>query len=159
MSDPTALPNFPPPADEHPLRGRLIDVLQDLGLDPNIDDDGDIAFHVGEPPQLMFVRCMDGDLPVMRVFGQWMLSDAVPADPLERLQRCNDFTLQLNVAKVGIGNDNLIVTMEHIITPGADLSTLFQVSVNVIMSAVQAWQSSWTDDPQNPFADPGDGQA
>ena len=37
MSDPTSLPNFPPPADEHPLRGRVLDVLKDLGLNPNID--------------------------------------------------------------------------------------------------------------------------
>ena len=62
MSDPTSLPNFPPPADEHPLRGRVLDVLKDHQLDPNIDADGDVAFMIGEPPQQLFVRCQDGDL-------------------------------------------------------------------------------------------------
>lgn len=51
MTDPTALPNFPPPSDEHPLRGRVLDALQDLGIEPVIDSDGDVAFQVGEPSQ------------------------------------------------------------------------------------------------------------
>ena len=69
MTDPTALPNFPPPADEHPLRGRVLDVLQDLEIKPSIDSDGDVAFQVGDPVQQLFVRCQDGDFPVMRIFG------------------------------------------------------------------------------------------
>ena len=49
MTDPTSLPNFPPPADEHPLRGRVLDILVDLGLAPNLDTDGDVAFTVRGP--------------------------------------------------------------------------------------------------------------
>lgn len=143
MSDPTSLPNFPPPADEHPLRGRVLDVLKDLGLNPNIDADGDVAFTIGEPPQQLFVRCQDGDFPVMRIFGQWMIGDQVPADPLIRLQRTNDFTLQLNLVKVGIANDNLVVTGEHVVTPGVDISTLFQITVNLVMEVVQMWHTSF----------------
>ena len=86
MSDPTSLPNFPPPADEHPLRGRVLDVLKDLGLNPNIDGDGDVAFMIGEPPQQLFVRCLDGDWPVMRIFGQWLIGEQVPDDLYLRLQ-------------------------------------------------------------------------
>jgi hypothetical protein len=141
MSDPTALPNFPPAPDEHPLRGRILDVLQDLSLTPVIDEDGDVAFTIDE--QKMFVRCQDGELPLMRVFGQWLIGDHVPDDPLLRLQRCNDFTLQLNCAKTGVSNDNLVVTTEHVITEGADLSVLFQVSVNVILQAVALWNGSF----------------
>lgn len=143
MSDPTSLPNFPPPADEHPLRGRVLDVLKDLGLNPNIDADGDVAFTIGEPPQQLFVRCQDGDFPVMRIFGQWMIGDQVPSDPLIRLQRTNDFTLQLNLVKVGIANDNLVVTGEHVVTPGVDISTLFQITVNLVMEVVQMWHTSF----------------
>lgn len=143
MSDPTSLPNFPPPADEHPLRGRVLDVLKDHQLDPNIDADGDVAFMIGEPPQQLFVRCQDGDFPVMRVFGQWMIGEQVPADALLRLQRSNDFTLQLNLVKVGIANDNLVITGEHVIMPGADISTLFEITVNLIMEVVQMWHTSF----------------
>ena len=143
MTDPTSLPNFPPPADEHPLRGRVLDVLKDLGLDPNIDADGDVAFTIGEPPQQMFVRCQDGDWPVMRVFGQWKIGEQVPDDALVRLQRCNDFTLQLNLVKVGIANDNLIVTGEHVVPLDTDISSLFQITVNLIMEVVQMWHASF----------------
>ncbi len=143
MSDPTSLPNFPPPADEHPLRGRVLDVLKDLGLNPNIDGDGDVAFTVGEPAQQLFVRCQDGDFPVMRIFGQWMIGDQVPEDALVRLQRTNDFTLQLNLVKVGIANDNLVVTGEHVVTDGVEISTLFQITVNLIMEVVQMWHTSF----------------
>ncbi|MBK8868805.1 MAG: hypothetical protein KBF43_10095 [Dermatophilaceae bacterium] len=143
MTDPTALPNFPPPADEHPLRGRMLDVINDLGTLPAIDDDGDIAITVGEPPQQLFVRCTDGDFPIFRVFGQWVIGDAAPADERERLERCNDFTLQLNVAKVGIANGNLIVTADHVVMPETDLSTLFQLTVNLVLQVVSAWFGSW----------------
>jgi len=155
MSDPTALPNFPPPADEHPLRGRVLDVLMDLGLDPDIDDDGDVAFTVGDPAQQLFVRCQDGDFPVMRVFGQWMVGEQVPEDEQLRLQRCNDFTLQLNLIKVGLANGNLVVTGEHVITSGADITALFQITVNLIMDVVQMWHASFV--PQD-GAEGGDGQ-
>ena len=147
MSDPTALPNFPPPPDEHPLRGRVLDVIQDLGLAPAIDDDGDVAFTVDG--QSMFARCQDGDLPIMRVFGQWLIGDHVPDDLMVRLQRCNDFTLQLISAKTGLSGDNLVVTSEHVITPGADLSVLFQVSVNVVLQAVALWNGSFLEQSPN----------
>ncbi len=143
MSDPTALPNFPPPADEHPLRGRVLDVLKDLGINPDIDNDGDVAFVVGEPRQQLFARCLDGDLSVLRVFGQWALGGPVPDDALERLQRANDFTLQLNVAKVGIAGGNLIVTCDHVVLPGADLSMLVQLSIDLVMQVVNAFYGSW----------------
>ncbi len=153
MSDPTSLPNFPPPADEHPLRGRVLDVLGDLGLGPNIDADGDVAFTIGEPAQQMFVRCQDGDWPVMRIFGQWLIGEQVPTDPTQRLQRCNDFTLQLNLAKVGIANDNLVVSVEHVVPMNADLSSLFQISVNLIMEVVQMWHASFLPPPEQPETD------
>lgn len=143
MSDPTSLPNFPPPADEHPLRGRVLDALKDLGLAPDIDADGDVAFTVGEPEQQLFVRCQDGDFPIMRIFGQWMISDKVPSDPLIRLQRCNDFSLQLNLVKVGIANDNLIVSGEHVVPMGTDIPMLVQITVNIIMEVVQMWHTSF----------------
>ncbi len=148
MTDPAALPNFPPPPDEHPLRGRVLDVIQDLGVAPAIDEDGDVAFEI--EGQKMFCRCQDGDLSVLRVFGQWRIGDQVPDDLVLRLQRCNDFTLQLNCVKAGIVEDNLLVTVEHVITAGSDLAVLFQVSVNLVLQTVQMWNQSFTPTEEQP---------
>ncbi|KGN37008.1 T3SS (YopN, CesT) and YbjN peptide-binding chaperone 1 [Knoellia subterranea] len=137
MSDPTSLPNFPPPANEHPLRGRVLDVLVDMGAQPNIDNDGDVAFQANE--QTIFIRATEGDLPVMRVFGQWTLPDEVAADAAKVSATCNEVNLSLNCVKTGVANNTLVVTSEHLVTPGADVATLVQVSTSIILSAVQLW--------------------
>ncbi len=141
MSDPTALPNFAPPPDEHPLRGRVLDVLLDLGLAPNIDSDGDVEFVYQD--QHMFARCSDGDWPLLRVFGQWQIQDPAPTDQFLRLQRCNDISLQLNVVKVGVANDSLVATSEHIIHPGTDLKALMALTLDLVLQAVGVWFQSW----------------
>lgn len=137
MSDPTALPNFPPPPDEHPLRGRVLDALIDAGLAPNVDGDGDVAFVVQE--QQLFVRCTEGDFQIMRVFGQWAISDAVPADPLTRLATCNEITLQMNSVKCGLANDTLVVTSEHIVDQNSDVPALVNISIQLVLAGVQMW--------------------
>ena len=137
MSDPTSLPNFPPPPDEHPLRGRVLDVLIDQGLGPDIDGDGDVAFTVQD--QQLFVRCSEGDFQIMRVFGQWAIGDAVPADPLKRLETCNELTLQLNIVKLGLAHDTLVVTAEHVVSAQSDLPTLVAVSTQLVLAGVQMW--------------------
>ncbi len=137
MSDPTSLPNFPPPANEHPLRGRVLDVLVDAGAQPNIDNDGDVAFQAND--QTVFVRVTEGDLPVMRIFGQWTLPDEVAADQDKVAATCNEVNLSLNCVKTGVANNTLVVTSEHLVTEGADVATLVQVSTSIILSGVQLW--------------------
>ena len=154
MTDPTSLPNFPPPADEHPLRGRVLDALIDQGLAPDIDGDGDVAFTVQD--QQLFVRCSEGDFQIMRLFGQWAIGDAVPADPLKRLETCNELTLQLNIVKAGLANDTLVVTAEHVVTPQSDVPTLVAVSVQLVLAGVQMWHERIMGG--GPDAGPGAGQ-
>ena len=137
LTDPPSLPNFPPPPDEHPLRGRVLDALIDQGLKPDIDPDGDVAFVVQD--QQLFVRCTEGDFQIMRVFGQWAISDAVPADPLTRLETCNEITLQLNIVKAGLANDTLVVTAEHIVTPSSDVASLVNITIQLVLAGVQMW--------------------
>ena len=96
------------------------------------------------------MRCQDGDFPIMRVFGQWLIGEHVPADELVRLQRCNDFTLQLNMAKVGLSGGNLVVTAEHLVAPATDLSTLFQLTVDLILQVVGAWHQSFLPEDGQP---------
>ena len=121
MTDPTSLPNFPPPPDEHPLRGRVLDVLVDLGLQPNLDTDGDVAFTVNE--QQLFVRSSEGEVEIMRVFGQWQIQDDLLADRLHLHETCNELNLNMNCVKTGVAGSTLVVIGEHLVTPGADLST------------------------------------
>jgi hypothetical protein len=140
MTDPTSLPNFPPTPDEHPLRGRVLDALIDEGFEPNIDQDGDVAFTVQD--QQLFVRCMEGDFTIMRVFGQWQVGTEVPQDALSQLKACNELTLRLNVVKVGIANGTLVVTGEHVIAPQTDLRALLVVTTQLVLSAVHLWHET-----------------
>ncbi len=142
MSDPTALPNFPPPADEHPLRGLVIDALQDLGLEPNVDKEGDVAFKAND--QQMFVRCLESEVKIMRVFGQWQLGEPVPQDKVMQLSVCNDINLSMTMVKTGIGNDALVVTSEHLVVSDESVKNLVSVSIQITLATVQAWHERIT---------------
>jgi hypothetical protein len=137
MTDPSSLPNFPPPPDEHPLRGRVLDVLVDLGLQPNLDTDGDVAFSVND--QALFVRCSEGEVEVMRVFGQWQIQEGLLADRLHLHETCNELNLNMNCVKTGVAGSTLVVISEHLTTRGSDLSTMLQVAIQVILSGVHIW--------------------
>jgi len=140
MTEPTSLPNFPPPPGEHPLRGRVLDALLDEGLEPNIDEDGDVAFTMQD--QQLFVRCMEGDFTVMRVFGQWQIGADIPQDALTQLMACNELTLSLNVVKTGIANETLVVTGEHVIGEDTDVKGLLMVTTQLVLSAVHMWHET-----------------
>jgi|SRR5471030_1322858 hypothetical protein len=140
MTEPTSLPNFPPPPGEHPLRGRVLDALIDEGFEPNIDDDGDVAFSMQD--QQLFVRCMEGDFTIMRVFGQWQIGAEVPQDTLTQLLACNELTLSLNVVKTGIANETLVVTGEHVIGADTDVKALLMVTTQLVLSAVHMWHET-----------------
>ena len=120
MSDPTALPNFPPPPDEHPLRGRVLDVIQGPRLAPGDRRRRRRRLHGGR--QSMFARCQDGDPLIMRVFGQWLIGDHVPDDlgPAPALQTTSPSAP--SVPRPGCPATTSSSTSEHVITPRADLS-------------------------------------
>ena len=125
----------------HPLRGRVLEALVDEGFEPNIDSDGDVAFAVED--QQLFVRCTEGEFPIMRIFGQWQIGEDVPQDPLARLMACNELTLHLNVVKAGIANESLlVVTAEHVIGPGVDVKGLLGVTTQLVLSAVHLWHET-----------------
>ncbi|MDN5790041.1 MAG: hypothetical protein L0H25_04135 [Micrococcales bacterium] len=150
MTDPTSLPNFQPhvPADqpngaatEAPVRDRILGVLKGLEVEATVDSDGDLEFTVNE--QTLFARVAEGDLPLVRFFGQWQLQEPVSPDHNERLARCNDLTLQLNLVKLTLVQESLVVSAEHVITPNADLDVLVPLSINHILQSVQFFFQSW----------------
>lgn len=135
MTDPTSLPDFPPPAGEHPLRGRVLDALLDEGFRPSIDDDGDVAFKV--QGQQLYIRCVEGDFAFMRVFGQWALGDV--HDPLARLRAANDVSARLNLIKVVVTDDFLVAAAEYVVAEGLDLRRLLATTVEAVLGAVGLW--------------------
>ena len=122
MTDPTALPDFPPPTDEHPLRGRVLDVLMDEGYRPDIDADGDVA---------------------VKVQGQQLYLDEDDAgDELARLQACNSVTGRLSVAKTTLGGDILVASAEHVVTTATPLKSIVGTSLELVLTAVNLWHEA-----------------
>lgn len=150
MTDPTQLPNFPS-GDEQPpaglqgaagpsLKEQVLQLLRTDGMNPQVDGDGDVSFDV--QGQTMFVRVTEGDIDIMRVFGQWQIGADVPQDTLRWLNNTNDVTLGANVVKLGIVGTTLVVSGEHIMLKGDSPSPRLQLTVNMIMQAVQIWHEN-----------------
>lgn len=137
VTDPTSLPSFPPPEDEHPLRGRVLDALIDMQLAPNVDGEGDVSLTVQQ--QKLFVRCVDGPLPLMRVFGQWRVGDSVPDDELRRLRAANDLTARTNLVKTTVHDGVLLVAVDLVVPPSMPLEPVLRGSFTGILAAVKSW--------------------
>ena len=156
MTDPTSLPNFTPqapaptpngaPVSDTPVRDRIIGILQGLEIGATVDDDGDIEFAIVDDQgtsTTLFARVAEGDLALVRFFGQWQLAEPVSSDRNERLARCNDMTMQLNIVKVTLVQESLVVSAEHVVTPNADLDVLVPLSINHILQSVGFFFQSW----------------
>lgn len=138
MTDPTSLPNFPPPPQDRPLTGRVLDALQDLTFSPNLDSQGDIAFEV--QGQRLFVKIITGEqFDIMRVFGQWQIAETVPDDMTTRLNGCNDVTLGVNLVKAGIANNNLVLAVEQIVARQEAPKGKVQIATGLILQALSLW--------------------
>jgi hypothetical protein len=96
-----------------------------------------VSFTVND--QQLFVRCTEGDVEIMRLFGQWQIQDELTGDRLKLHETCNEINLHMNHVKTGIAGSTLVVTGEHVVTPGAELNVLVQVSIQVVLSAVHLW--------------------
>ncbi|HKJ12455.1 MAG TPA: hypothetical protein VJ976_08735 [Ornithinimicrobium sp.] len=141
MTDPTAVPSFPPPAPTPPLRGRVLDALQELEFGPDLDGEGDVGFTAAE--HKMFVRCLDSEkFDIMRVFGQWAISDRVPSDLQTRLNACNDVTLGMNLVKAGIAGGNLVLTVEQVIAKRENPKAKVTIAVGLLVQAVALWHKN-----------------
>jgi hypothetical protein len=140
MTDPTSLPSFPPPPDEHPLRGRVLDAMIDEGHQPRIDEDGDVAVSMQE--QMLFVRCLDTQPPMMRVFGQWLLDDSLVGDEVTRLRAANAVTSALNLVKVTVNADRLAVAVDLIVADGMELGPLLTATLEAVLGSVRTWHQT-----------------
>lgn len=137
MTDPTSLPSFPPPPDEHPLRGRVLDALIDVGLRPSIDEDGDVAVRIQD--QSLFIRCVDSQPPMMRVFGLWKIDLGEEVDELTGLRAANAVTGALNLVKATIHEDRLSVAVDLLVGADTDLPSLLAATLDAVLGSVHSW--------------------
>jgi len=142
MTDPTSLPSFPPPPDEHPLRGKVLDAMLDEGFEPRIDEDGDVAVSLQD--QMLFVRCLDTQPQMMRVFGQWLLDDSMAGDEITRLRAANAVTSALNLVKVTVNADRLAIAVDLIVADGMDLGPLLTATLEAVLGSVRTWHQTVT---------------
>lgn len=151
MTDPTALPNFgqPTPAAggdgaSASLTDKVVGVLNGFGFNPQIDSDGDVMYTVED--QNLFVRVMEGEIDLVRLFGQWQITNDITSDLAKRLNAANDVTLSLNIVKVGIARDMVVVSGEHLVTPDLDLQMVLPSTTQMILQATQLWHQSVNSD-------------
>jgi hypothetical protein len=149
VSDPTSVPPMPDFAPDDgpgtgglsgPLRGRVLDALLDEGYRPDIDEDGDVAVRV--QGQQMFVRCLETQPPLMRVFGQWMMGDDVPGDELVRLRATNSVVGALNLIKATVVENRLVVAVDLVVNDAMELRSLLSATIEAVLASVQMWHAT-----------------
>lgn len=147
MTDPTALPNMAPPvaaAAGTSLRDQVVAALRTDGLLAEIDSDGDVSYKVDG--QQLFVRTLEGEVTILRIFGQWQIGEDVPADELTQLRACNELAVRLSVVKSALVGGTLLVTAEQVITPGADVHPFLPMLTQAVLAGVQGWHQIATGD-------------
>ena len=138
MTDPTALPNVPPPAAPgNAVRDRVVEALRTDGLIAEVDQDGDVAYKVDG--QQLFVRVVEGDVTILRVFGQWQIGEDVPSDELAQLRACNELAVRLSVVKAALAGGTLLVTAEQVLLPGTDAHPFLPMLTQAVLAGVQGW--------------------
>lgn len=128
------------------MRDKALAALAAQGFETQVDGDGDIVFSIDE--QQLLVRCIDSEpgLALLRIFGQWQITDDLPAEPAKRLLAANDVNLGINFVKLGVAGDNLIVAGDHLVGPQDDVSELIRGTAGMLLQAVQAWHQAVTGD-------------
>lgn len=134
---------MPPPAGNGPtgptgsLRDQVVAALTSDGLIAEVDQDGDVAYKVDG--QQLFVRVMEGEVTILRIFGQWQIGEDVPNDELAQLRACNELTVRLSVVKSALAGGTLLVTAEQVVLPGTDVHPFLPMLTQAVLAGVQGW--------------------
>jgi hypothetical protein len=126
-------------AEPVPLRERVAHALAGSGLPAMVDEDGDVAVTVQD--QKLFVRCMDSQPALMRVFGQWLMDD-LPDDELARLRAANAVTGSVNLAKAVVSEDRLVVAVDLLAGNDFHLASLLHASLDAVLGCVRVWHDT-----------------
>ncbi|MFV0459573.1 MAG: T3SS (YopN, CesT) and YbjN peptide-binding chaperone 1 [Actinomycetales bacterium] len=135
MTSPTSLPDFSAPT---PSRlDQVMAVLTQLGVNPEIDSEGDVSIRVND--QQLYVRVSDDGPGIVRVFGQWQILDDISADPGVRFGAAHHVTATHALVKVNIFNDTLAVAVDNLAPEGARFDVLLSNSIDAVLSGVSTW--------------------
>jgi type III secretion system-like peptide-binding chaperone len=124
------------------LRGRVVAVLEAQGLETSIDDQGDVVIGVGD--QTVFVSVIATLPPFVRVFGSWLVDD-VEYDELLYLRAANAVTGAINLVKVTVHGDALVVAADLLVSLGGDelddagLAALVGSTIDAVLGTAQTW--------------------
>lgn len=146
--DPAAVPTFTGLDDDGEvarglrLRSRVVAVLEAQGLSTSIDDQGDVVIEVGD--QTVFVSVIATLPPFVRVFGSWLVDDA-DYDELLYLRAANAVTGAINLVKVTVHGDALVVAADLLLSLGgeelddAGLAALVGSTIDAVLGTAQTW--------------------
>jgi len=160
MTEPTALPPALDPATwapvapeppEPPLRAWVLAELREQGLDPAVDEDGDVG--VVRSGQMLFLRCVESQPPLVRVFGQWIL-DPASGTEMTWLRAANAVTGSLNLIKATVHGDRLVIAADLVIGEDIALGPLLASSLEAVLGSARTWHETVTE-LQSPTRDGG----
>jgi hypothetical protein len=140
VTDPTTSPVFTESTRTRSLKDRVVESLRQKGYDSAEDEDGDIAVVV--QGQQVFIRTLDTQPPLLRIFGQWLIGQEVPGDLLLRLNAANAVTSALNLVKATVHEDRLVVAVDLVISDGLALPSLVTATMDATVTAVQTWHAT-----------------
>lgn len=145
VTDPTALPSFgpstPAPSPLGPtLRDLVVEALGAEGFRPEIDEDGDVLTRVAGQP--MFIRCFETSPAMIRVWSQWMIDEAVPGDELMRLRAANAMTAVLNLIKVTLLDNRVVIAVDLTVHAAMELRPLLTATLEAVRDGVTSWHGA-----------------
>jgi hypothetical protein len=122
--------------EDRPLRDRVTDALLAEGLPAELDEDGDVGLVLDD--QMLFVRCVDSQPPLARVFGQWVL-DGTSAGELTWLRAANAVTGAVNLVKASVHGDRLVVAIDLVVAPGLPLGSVLSAAFQAVLDGARTF--------------------
>jgi len=148
MTEPTALPpaldptTWVPLEPEPRLRARVLAEARAEGLDPVVDEDGDVGVILAG--QMLFLRCVDSEPPLIRVFGQWIL-DPASGTEVTWLRAANAVTGSLNLIKATVHGDRLVIAADLVVGETIALGPLLASSLEAVLGSARTWHETVTE--------------
>jgi hypothetical protein len=126
------------------IRTRVLAALAAEGLPAVVDEDGDVAVDVGD--QTVFVSVFATVPPFLRVFGSWLV-EGTPADELRFLRAANAVTGAINLVKVTVHGDAIVVAADLLLPAGGaeldddTVAALVTSTIDAVLGAAQTWHA------------------
>jgi hypothetical protein len=111
--------------------------LAEAGLAPVLGADGDVGVRIED--QHLFVTCVESEPPLLRVFGQWLIG---AMDELVALRAANAVTAAVNLVKVTVHEERLVVAADLLVPPGVELHALLPASLDAVLGTVHTWHEA-----------------